>query len=113
MRCENFTRFYIDDFVEDLNYRKIILSFDNVDPEKLKSRLEKDNTGHMYRFDGCRKRDRLFYIENCDLQNVEVPVDIHYLVMSEGYSIVALHYDEKGDQWYFDIDAFVNTFIES
>lgn len=33
--------------------------------------------------------------------------------MSEGYSVVALHYDDKGDQWYFDIDAFVDTFIES
>lgn len=43
MRCENGTRFYIDDFVEDLNYRKIILSFGDVDPEKLKSKLEKDN----------------------------------------------------------------------
>lgn len=39
MRCENDTRFYIDDFVEDLNYRKIILSFGDVDPEKLKSKL--------------------------------------------------------------------------
>ena len=112
MRCENGTRFYIDDFVEDLNYRKIILSFGDVDPKKLKSKLEDDNTGHMYRFDGCRKHDRLFYIENCDFQDAEVPIDIQDLVIEEGYSIVALHYDEKGDQWYFDIDAFVSTFIE-
>lgn len=113
MRCENGTRFYIDDFVEDLNYRKIILAFDDVDPEKLKSKLVADDVNHIDRFDGCRSHDRLFYIENCDFQDAEVPIDIPYLGIEEGYSVVALHYDEKGDQWYFDIDAFVDTFIES
>lgn len=121
MRCENGTRFYIDDFVEELNYRKIILSFGNVDPEKLKSKLEGDYTGHMYRFDRYCISNKLFYIENCDLQEVDTqmePPEIYgnsfqSLVIEQGYSIVALHYDEKGDQWYFDIDAFVDTFIES
>lgn len=121
MRCENGTRFYIDDFVEDLNYRKIILSFGDVDPEKLKSKLEKDNTGHISRFYTCCIYNKLFYIENCDLQDVDTqmePPEIYgnsfqSLVIEEGYSIVALHYDEKGDQWYFDIDAFVDTIIES
>lgn len=113
MRCENGTRFYIDDFVEDLNYRKIILSFGDVDPEKLKSKLENDNTGDMYCFDTHCSHDKLFYIEESYLQPAFVPEDIHYLVVSEGYSIVALHYDENGDQWYFDIDAFVDTIIES
>lgn len=121
MRCENGTRFYIDDFVEDLNYRKIILSVDDVDPEKLKSKLEKDNTGHISRFDRYCISNKLFFIENCDLQEVDTQVEppeiygnsFQSLVIEEGYSIVALHYDEKGDQWYFDIDAFVDTLIES
>lgn len=113
MRCENGTRFYIDDFVEELNYRKIILSFGNVDPEKLKSKLVADNVNHINRFDTCCIYNKLFYIENCDLQDAEMPIDIQSLVIEEGYSIVALHYDEKGDQWYFDIDAFVDTLIES
>ena len=51
MRCESFTRFYIDDFVEDLNYCKIILSIGDVDPEKLKSKLVADNVNHISRFD--------------------------------------------------------------
>jgi len=113
MRCENGTRFYIDDFVEELNYRKIILSFGNVDPEKLKSKLVADNVNHINRFDTCCIYNKLFYIENCDLQDAKMPIDIQSLVIEEGYSIVALHYDEKGDQWYFDIDAFVDTLIES
>lgn len=121
MRCENGTRFYIDDFVEDLNYRKIILSFGDVDPEKLKSKLVADNVNHINRFDTCCIYNKLFYIENCDLQEVDTRVEppeiygnsFQSLVIEQGYSIVALHYDEKGDQWYFDIDAFVDTFIES
>lgn len=121
MRCENGTRFYIDDFVEDLNYRKIIFSFGDVDPEKLKSKLVADNVNHINRFYTCCIYNKLFYIENCDLQDVDTqmePPEIYgnsfqSLVIEEGYSIVALHYDEKGDQWYFDIDAFVDTIIES
>ena len=121
MRCENGTRFYIDDFVEDLNYRKIILSFGDVDPEKLKSKLEDDNTGHMSRFDRYCISNKLFFIENCDLQEVDTqmePPEIYgnsflYLAIEDGYSIVALHYDDKGEQWYFDLDVFVDTFIES
>lgn len=121
MRCENGTRFYIDDFVEDLNYCKIILSIGDVDPEKLKSKLEGDNTGHISRFDRYCISNKLFFIENCDLQEVDTQVEppeiygnsFQSLVIEQGYSIVALHYDEKGDQWYFDIDAFVDTLIES
>lgn len=121
MRCENSTRFYIDDFVEDLNYRKIILSFDNVDPEKLKSRLKKDDVNHMYCFDDYCTSNKLFYIENCDLQEVDTRMDsseiygnsFQSLVIEQGYSVVALHYDDKGDQWYFDIDVFVDRIIES
>lgn len=120
MRCENGTRFYIDDFVEELNYRKIILSFGNVDPEKLKSKLEKDNTGHISRFDRYCISNKLFFIENCDLQEVDTQVEppeiygnsFQSLVIEEGYSVVALHYDDNGDQWYFDIDVFVDRIIE-
>lgn len=120
MRCESCTRFYIDDFVEDLNYCKIILSIGDVDPEKLKSKLVADNVNHISRFDRYCISNKLFYIENCDLQEVDIqmePPEIYgnsfqSLVIEEGYSIVALHYDEQGDQWYFDIDAFVDTFIE-
>ena len=112
MRCENGTRFYIDDFVEDLNYRKIILSIGDVVADKV---------GHISRFDRYCISNKLFFIENCDLQEVDTqmePPEIYgnsflYLVIEEGYSIIALHYDEKGDQWYFDLDAFVDTFIES
>lgn len=106
MRCESCTRFYIDDFVEDLNYCKIILSIGDVDPEKLKSKLEDDKVGHISRFDRYCISNKLFFIEDCDLQEVDTQVEppeiygnsFQYLVVSEGYSVVALHYDEQGDQ---------------
>lgn len=41
---------YIDDFVEDLNYRKVILYIGNVDSDSLRSKMKSDNMGHTNRF---------------------------------------------------------------
>lgn len=41
---------YIDDFVEDLNYRKVILYIGNLDSDSLRSKMESDNMGHTNRF---------------------------------------------------------------
>ena len=112
MRCENGTRFYIDDFVEDLNYRKIILSFGDVDPEKLKSKLVADNVNHINRFDTCCIYNKLFYIENCDLQDVdtehgdEFGNSLLYLI-SDGYVVYSLKYDSLEKRYFIEtnIDA--------
>lgn len=43
---------YIDDFVEDLNYRKVILYIGNVDSDSLRSKMESDNMGHTNYYSG-------------------------------------------------------------
>lgn len=61
---------YIDDFVEDLNYRKVILYIGNVDSDSLRSKMGSDNMSHMNRF-ATVMANHLMYVENCDLQDVD------------------------------------------
>lgn len=91
---------YITDFCEDLNYKSIILFIDDtVDLDELLIRLRKDNIGHMYRFD-CVRDNRLFYVENCDLQNVSTTVNPHWNelldLLDDEYSILQLKKDRDG-----------------
>ena len=44
-------KIYIDDFVEDLNYRGVILYVGNVNLTKLLSKLKEDNLNKTYRFE--------------------------------------------------------------
>lgn len=53
---------YIDDFVEDLNYRKVILYIGNLDSDSLRSKMESDNMGHTNRF-ATVMANHLMYVE--------------------------------------------------
>lgn len=102
-------KIYIEDFVEDLNYRKVILSIGGVDSEKLHSRLKKDDVGHLNRFSACLE-NALMYIDNCDLQDVDTDHDdefgnsLLYLIVVEGFSVCPLHYDTDSDRYFIKTD---------
>ena len=78
---------YINDFVEDLNYKKIILYIGTVDHEKLRAELEKNDVNHLYQFGKCVE-DKYMYIENCDLQNLDYYLEDY---LDEGYSVFPLY----------------------
>ena len=105
-------KIYIEDFVEDLNYRKVILSIGGVDSEKLYSRLKQDCVNHLNRFRGCLE-NKLMFIENCDLQDVdtdhgyEFGNSLLYLIADEGFSVCPLHYDIDSDRYFIEIDIGV------
>lgn len=62
------SKYYIKDFVEDFNYSGVILYVsDSVNLEHLRAKLKEDNLNHLYNFDVVLL-NRVFYIENCDLQ---------------------------------------------
>ena len=100
-------KIYIDDFVEDLNYRKVILYIGNVEPSDLHSKLEKDQMNHTNRIDSVLENN-LMFIENCDLQDVdtdygdELGNSLLYLI-SEGYTVYPLQYDETTEKFFVDI----------
>ena len=104
-----FMQIYIVDFVEDLNYRKVILSIGGVDSEKLYSRLKQDCVNHLNRFRGCLE-NKLMFIENCDLQDVdtdhgdEFGNSLLYLIADEGFSVCPLHYDIDSDRYFIKTD---------
>lgn len=89
---------YIEDFCEDLNYHAVTLFVDpEVNLDELLARLEKDLVNHLYRFNSVRE-NRLFYIENCDLQDVTINQKWNELLylLDEGHSILHLKKDESG-----------------
>ena len=100
-------KIYIDDFVEDLNYRKVILYIGDVEPADLYSKLEKDQMNHMNRIDSVLENN-LMFIENCDLQDVdtdygdELGNSLLYLI-SEGYTVYPLQYEETTKKYFVDI----------
>ena len=101
-------KIYINDFVEDLNYRKIILYIGNIDSDRLHEKLKKDNLGHLYRFDYC-KENKLMFVENCDLQDVNTSELYDYgdsllYLTEEGYSILPLYFDAGVGRYYVNID---------
>lgn len=92
------TKIYIVNFIEFLNYRRIILYVDpEVSFDELYSALVRDNVNHLYSFPTVL-RNRLFYIENCDLQSVTISRDWNELLflLGQGYSVVHLKMDESG-----------------
>lgn len=99
-------KIYIDDFVEDLNYRKVVLYIGDVEPDDLCSRLEKDCMNHMNRFDSILEND-LMFVENCDLQDVdtehgdEFGNSLLYLI-SDGYVVYPLQYDSLAKRYFIE-----------
>lgn len=91
-------RVYIKDFCEDLNYQGVILYIGNVNHSKLLGALKKNNVGHLYRLDFAASNNELsmrdfIYVENCDLQNLDYPVQEYF---EEGYDVYVLHEDPYG-----------------
>ena len=91
-------RLYIKDFCEDLNYQGVILYIGNVDRDRLRKALEKDKVGHLYRLvfatsnNDPSMRD-FIYVENCDLQNLDYPIDEYF---EDGYDVYVLYEDSAG-----------------
>lgn len=91
--------YYIEDFCEDLNYHPVILYIDpKISLYDLYERLEKDHVNHLYKFFNCVGDNRLFYIENCDLQDVITNKDWNELhaMLEDGFSFLHLKKDENG-----------------
>ena len=99
-------RIYIDDFVEDLNYRKVILYIGDIECADLHLKLEKDNVNHVNRFDSVLENN-LMFVENCDLQEVdtehgdEFGNSLLYLI-SDGYVVYTLEYDSIAKRYYVE-----------
>lgn len=90
-------KIYIKDFCEDLNYRQVILYIDpEVNITRLRNKLKNDNVNHLYAFDWVIT-NRLFYIENCDLQYCSFDANFGLInLLDEGFSILHLKADEIG-----------------
>ena len=91
-------RLHIKDFCEDLNYQGVILYIGNVDRDRLRKALEKDNVGHLYRLafatsDNDPSMRDFIYIENCDLQNLDYPIQEYF---EDGYDVYVLYEDAAG-----------------
>ncbi len=101
-------KIYINDFVEDLNYREVILYIGNVDLDSLHSKMKSDNMGHLNRF-ATVTANYLMYVENCDLQDVdtwhgdEFGNSLLYL-MEEGYAVYPLQYEPESGKYFVEID---------
>lgn len=97
-------RIYIDDFVEDLNYRGVILYTENVDPERLLKRLKEDNLNKTYRFESVLESNKLFYVENCDLQDMSECKTIESILeyVDDGMVIYPLLYEKESDRYYVE-----------
>lgn len=90
-----YKKYYIKDFVEDFNYSGVILYVsDSVNLEHLRAKLKKDNLNHLYSFDVVLL-NRMFYIENCDLQIISSASEILDL-FKDDYELKILYEDENG-----------------
>lgn len=104
-------KIYINDFVEDLNYRKVILYIGDVESANLCSKLEKDHMNHVHCFNSILENN-LMFVENCDLQDVdtrhgdEFGNSLLYLI-SDGYVVYSLQYDSLAKRYFIEtnIDA--------
>jgi hypothetical protein len=91
-------KIYIRDFIDDLNYHAVVIYVDSSAVlDELYSKLRADSVSHLYRFDSVRE-NKLFYIENCDLQDVTINANWNELfeLIENGYSIVHLKKDNTG-----------------
>lgn len=99
----------IDDFVEDLNYTGVILHIgENVKKEDLRKALEKDEVNHMQRFDEAWD-DGFFYIENCDLQTVDVSIE--EIFREWGGSWCVLELDQFDSEFYVKVPQLISRAI--
>lgn len=89
------SKYYIKDFVEDFNYSGIILyASDSVNLEHLRAKLKEDNLSLLYNFDAVLF-NRMFYIDNCDLQTISSGSELFELFDND-YSLKNLYEDKNG-----------------
>lgn len=106
----NNMKIYIDDFVEDLNYRRVILYIESVDVDKLYSKMCEDRVNHMNRFDGVLY-NKLMFVENCDLQDVDTDHWDEYgnsliYLLSAGYVVYPLWYDAVCNRYFVETELW-------
>lgn len=90
-----YKKHYIKDFVEDFNYSGVILYVsDSVNLEHLGAKLKKDNLNHLSRL-VAMLLNRMFYIENCDLQIISSECELFELLDND-YSVEILYEDKNG-----------------
>ena len=90
-----YKKYYIKDFVEDFNYSGIMFYVsDSVSLGLLREKLKEDNVSHLYNFDVVLI-NRMFYIENCDLQIISSASEILDL-FKDDYELKILYEDENG-----------------
>lgn len=101
-------KIYINDFVEDLNYRGVILYVGNVDPTKLLNKLKEDNLNKTYRFGSVLESNKLFYVENCDLQDMSNcrTLDSVLEYIDDGQVIYPLRYDKETDLYFVETNLW-------
>lgn len=89
------SKYYIKDFVEDFNFSGVMLYVsDSVSLGLLREKLKEDNVNHLYGFDVVLI-NRMFYIENCDLQIISSASEILDL-FDDDYELKILYEDKSG-----------------
>lgn len=90
-----YNKHYIKDFVEDFNYSGIMLyASDSVNLEHLRAKLKEDNLSHLYNSDVV-SLNRMFYIDNCDLQIISSESELFELFDND-YSVKILYKYKNG-----------------
>lgn len=72
------------EIVIELNYSNLIMMYNSNDYEKLLSLLMDDHCSHMHYFTLTTNLN-MFYIENCDMQNIYSVNELIELIDDEGY----------------------------
>lgn len=90
------SKYYIEDFVETFDYSGVILKIPkSVNLKRLWLKLNEDYLCCLHRFDTVLD-NRLFYIENGDLQIINSKCELLELVNYNCYTLKILHEDENG-----------------
>lgn len=97
-------KIYIDDFVEDLNYREVILYVGNIDSAKLLSKFKRDIINKTYRFKAVLESNKLIRVENCDLQDMSECKTLEDILeyLENGHSIYTLRYEKESDRYFVE-----------
>ena len=89
-------KYYIEDFVEEFDYSGIIFKISkSVNLKHLRLKLDEDYLCCLHRFDGVLD-NRLFYIENGDLQIINSKCETLELVNYNCYTLKNLYEDKNG-----------------
>jgi hypothetical protein len=89
-------KYYIEDFVEEFDYSGIIFKISkSVNLKHLRLKLDEDYLYCLHRFDAVLD-NRLFYIENGDLQIINSKCEILELVNYNCYTLKNLYEDKNG-----------------